>query len=429
MGGRTFSPYRKNEACVNVVGIFAHLLPTLFTNLEHAQTFEARRLRAILSFIRHTTSIIMCSQTEGTKPSLLRISQPLLEPNKGRGSSMKSRSKPRRVAVTVLLLVVLWWLTATEAPFGATYELAIQTVWKGSFMPPRTAFIYIASTYEPHIQEVVSELGHTLGDNFRLVWDNKRHKQCPYHDGEDGVYLQHPCIDQWNISQTNKGPHKLSHKGRGQEKAITWAMDHRDQFDYVWFMESDVHYSDLDTLRRVMNDREYWTADVVNQEEFFPVNDWFYQNETKYGMARWLPVEYVDANPDVHVHAMMNLYRVSNKFLDKLAYAYEKMEHEWVFFEALFPTLSVYYNLTWARYHRPQYSMVHRPCKTDFSEPGIYHPVKFRNGTVPVPCECWEWSFKWEMCVNDPNFKGCDNCKKNYWENGLVHLPYDRSGL
>jgi hypothetical protein len=86
---------------------------------------------------------------------------------------------------------------------------------------------------------------------------------------------------------------------------------------------------------------------------------------------------------------MMNFFRMSNRYLDKLEEVYHGMGQEWSFFESLFPTVASVYDLKWTKWTIIKGMMHNRPCHTDFTKRGIYHPVKIRDGLF-FPCHCFD---------------------------------------
>ena len=241
----------------------------------------------------------------------------------------------------------------------------------------RTILVLMTSAFDnEEITNMVKELAQQLGDNFWVAWDNKDHTECPHK-----AYAQ--CIEDWPISNTTK----LSHKCCAQEKAVMWAMDNRKTFDHVWFMEDDIRYSDMDYLLHIMNSQEV-DADVVNQKHPSKVKNlktWVFGEETRAELMSFFSAEQLDRH---HHHRLMNFYRLSHNFLDKLEEVYNGMGQQWTFFEALFPTISSVYGLKWTKWTPEKHFMEFRPCHTSFTEPGIYHPVKYRDGK-PFPCHCF----------------------------------------
>ena len=268
---------------------------------------------------------------------------------------------------------------------------------------PHTILVFMTSAFDnEYVTSKVKELAQQFGDNFWVAWDNKNHTACPHK-----AYAQ--CIEEWPISDTKK----LSHRCCAQEKAVMWAMDNRNTFDHVWFMEDDVHYSDMDYLLHIMNSQEV-DADVVNQK--FPSKiknpkHWRFSEETRAELMSFFSVEQLDRH---HYHRLMNFYRLSHNFLDKLEGVYNGMGQQWTFFEALFPTISSVYGLKWTKWTPEKHFMEFRPCHTNFTEPGIYHPVKYRDGK-PFPCHCFAaysycapWNRKFvpgaKQCLDCPAF-------------------------
>jgi hypothetical protein len=181
-----------------------------------------------------------------------------------------------------------------------------------------------------------------------------------------------------------------------------WAMDNRNTFGHVWFMEDDVHYTDMDSLLGIMNSQEV-DVDLVYQNDpgILKESAWrYYRNKTRAELMSFFTEEQLGIH---HQNVMLNFFRLSRTYLDKLEEVYDGMGQQWAFFEALFPTVASFYDLKrmqWTPAEK-QHSMEFRPCYTNFTVPGLYHPVKFRDGK-PFPCHCFEWYS--EVC--SPRYNG-----------------------
>ena len=258
----------------------------------------------------------------------------------------------------------------------------------------RTAVLFMTGSNDEYRSQKVKELAEQFGDDFWVIWGPNPKKDTYSSECPHKAYAR--CIEQWDITETKK----LSHRCCSQEKAIMWAMFNRNDYDYIWFMEDDVHYTDMDALLETMNNQEP-DADVVNQERIYRAGNWWYANQTRTHMKKVFTDEQLD---QFHGHAMMNFFRFSRRYLDTLDQVFLSMDSEWTFFEGLFPTVAQVYGYKWVRYARPIFSMRNRPCVTEFNEPGIYHPVKFRNGQ-PFPCHCFD-----SHCHTFPDKPECLPC-------------------
>ena len=258
--------------------------------------------------------------------------------------------------------------------------------------PVRTVVMLMTGSQDDYHAKKVKELSELFGKDFYVSFNNKKKPEwdCPHRD-----YAQ--CIERYNISETRK----LSHKCCAQEQGIMWAMNNRHNFDYIWFMEDDAHYTDIPALLKVMLAGQDPAADVINQEEMFDVQGWWYEQDTREKLKAVFSDEQLDK---FHAHSMMNFYRLSRTFLDRLEEVFHGMDQTWTFFEGLYPTVAQVYGLTWTQYERPILSMRNRPCVTEFNEPGIYHPVKYRNGQL-FPCQCFD-----DHCFTFPNLPECAEC-------------------
>jgi hypothetical protein len=48
--------------------------------------------------------------------------------------------------------------------------------------------------------------------------------------------------------------HQWNYEGKGNKRAVMWAMEHRHQFMHVWVMEQDVDYTHVDLLVQTLCD-------------------------------------------------------------------------------------------------------------------------------------------------------------------------------
>ena len=236
-----------------------------------------------------------------------------------------------------------------------------------------TLLLYMVSTHDDFQRDKIKEMQQSLGpENVAVVWDNVEQPKCPFE-------FVSTCIDNETISETRY----LNNKCCGLEKAITWAMQHTHTFDYVWFMEDDVHYRNVTEFRQVVQSN-YSTADLLHQQAidmFRHANDgpWF-----------WAPLVRCQADGLFGMtqirFSMFNFYRISARMLQILQRVYYQNDQEWIFFEALFPTVAVHYGLSTAQWVRNDNSnMKYRPCYKNETIPNlgspVFHPAKNRNGT------------------------------------------------
>lgn len=244
----------------------------------------------------------------------------------------------------------------------------------------RTLLLYMVSHDDGYQRERITKMQSIFKDNFRVVWDNNNTtKKCPF----TGIAT---CIgDEVQVSKC----HRFNFICCGLEKAVLWSIENKDSFDYVWFMEDDIYYTDVSELAKVITTSS--SADLLHQANFSTLisdGDWFWaprvRRETRnlFGKTQ---LEY----------SMFNLYRMSVKLLEALDSVYTQNDHEWVFFEALIPTTVAHYNLTATKWPSLQadkkstYQLRYRPCYDSFPVPGLYHPAKFEHG-IPQSCDYQE---------------------------------------
>jgi hypothetical protein len=92
---------------------------------------------------------------------------------------------------------------------------------------------------------------------------------------------------------------------------------------------------------------------------------------------------------------------MSKPLLTSLQAVFNRNNNQWLFLEALVPTLAKKEKFTiqlWPHMHNLPVTMRWRPCYTHFKQPGIYHPAKFKIGTgktcvKPFPNSdvCGDW--------------------------------------
>lgn len=242
-------------------------------------------------------------------------------------------------------------------------------------LPPRVGLVYIVSHDDPHTQKKVSEMQDAFQDRFVVVWDNNEKQSCPF--------AKAICIDGMQISQSRR----FNFICCGLEKAATWSIAQTatkprgQRFDYVWFMEDDVEYSDISELVRIVDDTASEAHLLYQEDNLTWVDDEWYWGLR---VARDTKIPNLFGNTPI-VHGMFNLFRMSSKLLKALDKVYHKNGDSWVYFEAMIPTTALRYGLSsksWpALQPQSEYFLRYRPCYTDLPKKGIYHPAKFRNGT------------------------------------------------
>lgn len=248
----------------------------------------------------------------------------------------------------------------------------------GGKLPPRVALVYIVSQNDPHTQKQVSEMQEAFQDRFVIVWDNRDEPHCPF------VTTSATCVDEVQISQSRR----FNFICCGLEKAIMWSIDHttstaKQRFDYVWFMEDDVEYSDISELVRIV-DVTPSEAHLLYQEDSlaFVDDEWYWGPRVERDMKT--PKNLLFGTTPLR-NGMFNLFRMSSSLLTALANVYHLNGDSWVYFETMIPTTAFQYGLStqsWpALQPQREYFLRYRPCYTHLPDKGIYHPAKFRNGS------------------------------------------------
>ena len=127
----------------------------------------------------------------------------------------------------------------------------------------------------------------------------------------------------------------------GIEKALIWAVKHKTEYDYVWIMESDVHFTNIDILRHVVYVQS--SSDYLSQNENKNCQDlnskWdhraaFLKKWEALGLAR------------LCFHGLQNLFRLSTQLVDGLNNLRLKKNGNWLLHEGLIPTAVRWFNMT-----------------------------------------------------------------------------------
>jgi hypothetical protein len=271
-------------------------------------------------------------------------------------------------------------ITTTARNSAATLKLKISAADGSERVVRRrhplagSILLYVVSNDDEFQRNRLTEMKRALGDDVYVVWDHPTQSVCPF-----GNVV--PCLDieDDQLSRTRA----FNFRGNGLEKAVMWSILHKadSSFKYVWIMEDDVHYTNVSLLPEVLTAPS--DADLVHHwpfnESITMKDSWPYAKKVRMSMKRLF-------GEDAPMYNMMlNLYRMSPAMLRALETVYIRNNRTWVFFEALVPTTAVYFNLTiqdWTKWDPIPYNNFRwRPCFTNFSRPGIYHPAKLRNGT------------------------------------------------
>lgn len=241
----------------------------------------------------------------------------------------------------------------------------------------RVKVLYIESKVSPEITQKIEAMHDALRDDLVVIWDNKNVPECPY--------LSVHCVSYQNVTRSQEWSQTWT-VGLGQEKAMMWAMEHAAEFDYVWTLESDVHFTSIDTLKQIVYSNS--TSDSLTQEAGMDCGDegdrWFWRT---YFKMRWGQT----GLPPLCFHALHSFFRMSHLLLARLEEVRQLNNGNWMFYEAMIPTTVRLFNLTeelwWMLHDLPQtqWTMRYRPCFVELPVPGIYHPVKFKDGQ-PIKC-------------------------------------------
>jgi hypothetical protein len=231
--------------------------------------------------------------------------------------------------------------------------------------------LYMVSTHDAFQLSRIEEMRNVFREDLYVVWDSKSEPDCPYRHlvtclRNDGTL---------NVSATRR----YTNLGFGQEVAVLWSIAHRHSFEHFWFMEEDVHHTDISHLVQLVTMPS--SADLLSHGPLrLMTDDWYHAKTVRQQSGD------VFGNTS-HYWKMLNLFRMSSALLHGLEQIYERNARNWIFFESLIPTTVAHFNLThedWTKL-RPEsgatYQFRYRPCYLNFPTPGIYHPAKVRNGT------------------------------------------------
>lgn len=231
-----------------------------------------------------------------------------------------------------------------------------------------TKLLLIISSNNTYQRRRIQELHEAFREDFLVVWDNHANPKCPYTDIAS-------CVGDISVTKAQQWIPRDSH-AVGLEKAAMWAIAHRHSFDHVWMMEDDVYYTNIRVLKHVI--RTSSRADLLTSQPLSWNDTWPW-----HGMIRRQTSRSVEAKHYPAVHTMLNLYRMSSTLVDRIVRTYIQNHRIFFFFEAMIPTLALYYNLThdiWTDLHRLPRALLWRPCHKTFKKPGLYHPVKWKDG-------------------------------------------------
>ena len=242
----------------------------------------------------------------------------------------------------------------------------------------RIRLLYIVSKFSSEEAQKIRAMNDAFGDDLVVVWDNRLISQCPFQNVRCVSDIPITRSKEWSIEKR---------VGRGLEKAMMWAVKHTSEYDYVWTMESDVHFTDISIIKRVIYVQS--TSDFLPQNKMYEcesnVKPW---SHAKYFIDKWVSLGF----PRICFHGLQNLFRMSATLVAHLnEIRHRKLGGNWLFNEAMIPTTVRTFNLTeslWKTHcnlHSVSWTMRYRPCHVNITEPGIYHPVKYRNGTF-APC-------------------------------------------
>lgn len=240
--------------------------------------------------------------------------------------------------------------------------------------PKSMQLLYIVSAQDTYQHQKIKDMAQAFGQNFVIIWDNKEHKECPEQ------FKKHArCVDAWRWADERRG---LTSPCCGIQKAVAWATDNRNSSDYFWFMEDDVHFTDLALLERRVHETRDASADLLLQNRPQDVEGWYHAKGTKEALAQ--RQGWGSWNEKMQRYVLLNLFRTSTLFLTRLGEDFRANNNTWAFFETYFLAVAELHHLTTSWDSNP--GMRFRPCWREFPTPGLYHPAKWRDGEF-MKCE------------------------------------------
>jgi hypothetical protein len=241
-----------------------------------------------------------------------------------------------------------------------------------------TAFLYLTHTDNPTQRQRFSDL-HANIPNVKVVWGGK---QSPW--ANDSVT-----------------PTKLSATTRWSgyrccviEHSIMWAIEHVDEFDYVWFMENDVAPTNAAAFGEWINKFENVSSDLVHQNVGMETHPEELPKSWRSGQYPW---QSQVADPKLTTVAARftapiytgyyHLYRFSKYMVRALDEWYLLNDARWIFNEPLVGTLALQKGLSTSHLQDVPGCELHlrwRPCFTDadvraLSGNAVVHPYKFSD--------------------------------------------------
>lgn len=227
--------------------------------------------------------------------------------------------------------------------------------------------IYITHIDDEYQRNKISELYGAFGSKLIVSWDNKEQPECPF-----------PNITCINVTLDKVRTYDWISSGTGHEKAVMWSMKNYHTFDRVWIMEEDVYYSDISFLHQIVTfdyDRDLIlikrpknVTEIIGEK----LNAVLTKQWKKLQISNW-------------VWSLQQFFGASKNMLKAMHQTYTKNNNTLIFLETMWSTTANIHGLKiggWYSYFESfSKNFRFRPCHTNFSIPGLYHPGKNRNGS------------------------------------------------
>ena len=275
----------------------------------------------------------------------------------------------------VLFTLVLGCFTIYDLIASNRYQKSVTNLWREKnsehLSAPRIRVLYIVSSYSVREEKKINLMHSSFGDDLVLIWDNRNTSICPYMKVRCATNIPVTSTKEWSIAKNI---------GFGIEKAMMWAVLHTSEYDYVWTMESDIYFTDIEILNRVIYVNS--SSDFMPQNEMINCNSQPWYHAERF-MNKWEAAGF----PRTCHHGLQNLFRLSVSLVIQLNdIRLIKLGGNWLFNEAMIPTAVRALNMSESLWKEEcdlpdvSWTMRFRPCHVNITVPGIYHPVKFKNG-------------------------------------------------
>lgn len=230
---------------------------------------------------------------------------------------------------------------------------------------PIIILIYITHINDQYQQNKIAELYRTFGDKLMVSWDNKEQPDCPF-----------PNVTCINVTLDEVRTYDWVTSGTGHEKALMWSMKNYKAFDRVWIMEEDIYYTDIAFVHQVVTFN--YDRDLILTSRPTKLS----QNKHVYHrlVEQWKSLQITNWS-----WAQQQFFGASKKMVQAMHQTYTRNNDTLIFLETMWSTVATIHGLKtggwYSFFSNFSKNFRFRPCYTNFSMPGLYHPAKNRKGT------------------------------------------------